>query len=361
MARKTKKARRDIYKEITDRVIASMESDNIAPWVRPWNRVGPDGGAPCNAVSGKAYRGVNVLLCMLTAWERGYTSNKWLTFKQAHEIAAKAARKAGHKVEEKEIKRGRYTKKVYVYAEGENKGKTVGGVKPGQNKSEGKGSTDIIFSSRGKKTEKQEDGTEKERTWFTVRFYQVFNLDQCIDSVREYVEGPKKEEPADKPEFNPIAACEEICAGFDVTTAHGGNRAYYRASTDAIQLPEREQFKTPEAYYTTRFHEMGHATGHASRLARPGIVQWDGFGSHSYSYEELVAEFTATLLAGEAGIVRTVEDNSAAYLKGWASKLKEDPKLIYNAAREAQKAADLVLGVSFASDEKSDDSESEAA
>lgn len=109
-------------------------------------------------------------------------------------------------------------------------------------------------------------------------------------------------------------------------------------------MPKREAFDSAEHYYTTRFHEMGHSTGHASRLGRDGIKNFDRFGSHQYAEEELVAEFTACFLAAEAGIERTVEGSSASYLKNWASKLRDDPKLVVFAAQRAQKAADLITG-----------------
>lgn len=125
---------------------------------------------------------------------------------------------------------------------------------------------------------------------------------------------------------------------------HGGNRAYYHPREDRIQLPERTSFHSAEHYYTTRFHEIGHSTGHQSRLDRDGITKIDFFGSHQYAEEELVAEFAACFLAGEAGILRTVEDNGVSYLKNWAAKIREDKTLIMRAAQRAQKAADLVLG-----------------
>lgn len=332
---KQKSPKRDLYQEITDRILAALES-GTAPWLKPW-KVSPYGSVPHNPVSGTIYRGINVWLTLLTQWERGYDIPMWLTFKQAHEIAAKAARKAGHKVEAKQVGRGK-KRTVYVYADGPNKGKSVGGIREGQNAANQSGGTTVIFWTSGTRTEEDENGEEQRRQWMTTRAYTVFNVAQCDEAVQEYLCPPV----AETPEFTPLEQCERICDGFAIRTDHGGDRACYVPSEDRIRLPKRERFNSPEEYYTTRFHEMGHATGHPSRLARFKVGEHREV--HTYAEEELVAEFTACFLAGEAGIVRTVENNSAAYLNHWASKLKEDKRIAITAAQRAQKAADLILG-----------------
>ena len=330
---------RDYYQEITDRIVSAMENDNIAPWHKPWK----SNGVPRNAVTGRAYRGVNVFLTLLTQWQRGYDLPLWLTFNQANEISAKALKKAGHNVEQND--RG-----TWVFADGENEGKSVGGVRKGQSKKNGCGATEIVFWKVGRKTETDESGEEKERTWVMMRFFSVFNLEQCEDHVIEYLK------PADpSPEFSPIDEAERICEAYEIEIKHAGDRAFYLPKEDRIVLPKRKAFHSPEHYYTTRFHEMGHSTGHASRLNRDGIADFDFKGSHQYAEEELVAEFTACFLAGAAGIVRTVEDSSAAYLKHWASKLKEDKKIVVRAAQRAQKAADLILDEADAAEEGEDE------
>lgn len=333
--KRTRKAARDHYQEITDRIIAALET-GTAPWQKPWKR-SPYGSTPHNPVSGTRYRGINVWLTLMTMFERGYEIPMFVTFKQAHEIAAKAYRKAGRKVEEKTV--GRRGKKVYVFADGPDKGKSVGGIKPGQNKDNGCGATTVVFWKTGSRTVEDEEGNEEEKSWAMLRAYSVFNIEQCDDIVRDYLCPP-----VEAPEFTPIEVCERIVEGYEVETRHGGDRAYYSPSEDRIQLPPRHRFDTPEAYYSVRFHEMGHSTGHASRLGRESIKVANLFGSHEYAEEELVAEFTACFLAGEAGIERVVSENSAAYLRHWASKLREDKKLVVLAAQRAQKAADLILG-----------------
>ena len=109
-------------------------------------------------------------------------------------------------------------------------------------------------------------------------------------------------------------------------------------------MPERAAFMRAEGYYATLFHELGHATGHASRLNRKTLTDLCPFGSTNYSREELVAEMTAAFLCGRAGIEPATIDDSAAYIAGWLRKLGDDPRMVVIAAAQAQKAADWVLG-----------------
>jgi antirestriction protein ArdC len=100
---------------------------------------------------------------------------------------------------------------------------------------------------------------------------------------------------------------------------------------------------------------LTHSTGHESRLNRKGVAgsdgEWSAFGSTPYAREELVAEMGAAFLSGHAGIVERTLDNSAAYLQSWLARLKEDARLIVQAAAAAQKAADFILGKQFAETE----------
>ena len=110
-------------------------------------------------------------------------------------------------------------------------------------------------------------------------------------------------------------------------------------------MPSRNCFESPEAYYSTLFHELTHSTGHTSRLKRFEENSTDHqFGSESYSKEELIAEMGAAMLAGIAGISHATLGNSASYLHAWINRLKSDSRLIISAASHAQKAADYILG-----------------
>jgi len=125
---------------------------------------------------------------------------------------------------------------------------------------------------------------------------------------------------------------------------YGGDKACYMPGMDLLKMPPRMAFGSAEGFYETLFHEMGHATGHASRLNRKEITGSIYFGSQDYSLEELVAELTAAFLCAEAGIDQSVLENQAAYLQGWLEKLQKEPSAFITAAARAQKAADFITG-----------------
>ena len=126
-------------------------------------------------------------------------------------------------------------------------------------------------------------------------------------------------------------------------THDGGDRAFYQPSTDEIHLPPRSAFDGPDEFYSTAFHELGHCTGHESRLDRHGMETGVApFGSPTYSREELAAEFASAFLCHESGITNTIE-NSAAYIKGWAKAIRSDKRLVVVAASQGEKAANYIL------------------
>jgi antirestriction protein ArdC len=278
----------DVYTEVTDRIVAALESGTV-PWRRPWI-AGADSHR--NPVSGTVYRGVNPFLLELTAMERGYTDPRWMTFKQA--------RAAG------------------------------GNVRKGER------STLVIFWKMLKGTDSD---TGEAKTIPMLRHYRVFNVAQ-LDGVELATE----EQPDP---FVPIDRAAELVAGMPdaPSISYGGERAFYAPAWDAVQLPQPERFVSAEAFYSTTFHELAHATGHASRLNRPEVANaTHAFGSADYSREELVAEFSASMLCGVAGIAPAVIEQSAAYIAGWLKALSDDPKLLIAAAGRAQRAADFIRG-----------------
>jgi antirestriction protein ArdC len=288
-ARKTTGPKRDIYQEVTDRIVTALEA-GTAPWQMPWTT---RSGRPQN-LEGRAYRGINVLLTGLAALENGFSSPFWMTFKQAKE-------------------RG-------------------GSIQKGQ-----KG-TLVVFWTTFTVADKE---TGKPKTIPMLRHYTVFNLEQT-----EGVKLPKRVvefNSGGDVEFSPVESAEAIVASYLVggpQLHHGGGRAFYRVDSDVITVPEREAFSSGDEYYSTLFHEIGHSTGHPDRLNRKFGGQ---FGCDDYGREELVAEMTSAFLQAETGIVSAM-DNSAAYLGGWVTSIKEDPKAVVVAAGAAQKAADLILG-----------------
>lgn len=274
------------YEVITEQIIAQLEA-GTAPWRQPWKA----GGAPRNIVSGKAYRGINWFLLQVTAAEQGYSSPYWMTYKQAAE-------------------RG-------------------GNVRKGEK------STRIVFWKQLKVTDKE---TGKPTTIPMLRYYSVFNLDQT-ENVRPRQDAEEAQDNEHTPNTDADAIIRAYVTGTGPALTEKGTAAFYTPDTDTVTLPPRQTFDTPDNFYSTAFHELGHSTGHADRLNRTKGKQ---FGDHAYGREELIAEMTAAFLTAEAGIVNTLP-TSAAYLASWIRTIREDVKAVVVAAGAAQKAADLIL------------------
>ncbi|MDA1193167.1 MAG: zincin-like metallopeptidase domain-containing protein, partial [Candidatus Poribacteria bacterium] len=185
-----------------------------------------------------------------------------------------------------------------------------------------------------------EDGAKESKQVPMLRYYNVFNADQC-----DGIDAPRPDVP-DRT-FNPIHAAERIVNDYVTCLTsfrHGGDQAYYRPSADHLQMPQPKRFNSDDAYYAVLFHELAHSTGHKSRLDRFADGQHvPTFGSQDYSREELIAEMTATYLMHEAGIGNFTFNNNVAYIAGWMKALRDDPKALVVAAGRAQKAADLIL------------------
>jgi len=315
----------DVYQAVTDRILEALAKGTV-PWRKPWT--GTD-EVPYSLSSGKPYRGVNVLLLGLA----GYGDSRWGTFKACKAAAVDAARKAGRTIIEKSGARGPYFVEVVDGVEQPFKG----GVRKGE-----KG-TQIVLWKPVRKTFEKENGETEQGGYMLLRFYTVFNAEQC-DEIPEL--------PATEPisEFERNERAEQVWDGYKLRPGlgHGGNRAFYNPSRDAVTMPEREQFVGSDEYYQTLFHELIHSTGHESRLDR---LEPATFGSDPYAKEELVAEVGASMLAGLCGMSTAAGDQSAAYIASWSSRFQQDPKLIVQAAAQAQKAADRILGTTFENEE----------
>jgi antirestriction protein ArdC len=290
-----------VYQIITDRIIAAIESDGLLPWRKPWA-----GGAmaPRNLKSGKAYRGINVFLL----GSLGYASPFFVSFKQAKQLG-------GH-------------------------------VKKGEQ------GTPVIFWLWPDEKRKAEAAAAGRQAFPIIRYYQVFNTSQCEGITHKRLTEWEEEQKTERPEHEKIEAAAAVVAGWEDSCPieYGMGQAYYSPAADKIGMPAAEAFETGPAFYCTLFHEMAHATGHSKRLNRfPADTASQAFGSESYSEEELTAEMAASFLAAESGIdAAAYLDQSAAYVASWLQRLKGDSKLVVQAASRAQKAADSILGRTFA-------------
>ena len=189
----------------------------------------------------------------------------------------------------------------------------------------------------------EKDGEEKTFP-LPIRYYTVFHLDDCEGVERKYIREPVEHDSIPEAE----AVILDYSTRTNLTIDHlEQNRAYYSLSSDKVVLPLKTQFETLQGYYSTIFHELGHSTGHKSRLNRSTLTEQAAFGSATYSREELVAEITSAMISSELGFTSELMDNSVAYCAGWAKALKANPKMILQAANAAQRASDLILGRSF--------------
>ena len=272
------------YAVVTSSILEALES-GVVPWRKPWSL--PAGMRP-QSVTGHAYRGVNAVLLGLS----GYSDPRWLTYRKALDLG-------GH------VRRGEKSMPVALW----------------------------------KPVEREDDDGETKVYWL-FRFYSVFNVSQCEDlNIPELDDSPIGE-------IDPIAEAESIIAAMPdppSITHDGQDRAYYVPTLDGIHLPPQAAFESSNEYYSTAFHELGHSTGHSKRLNRDMVKELAPFGSPVYSKEELVAEFASAFLCHESGIENTIE-NSAAYIQGWSRKLKEEPRLLVQAASLGEKAAQHILG-----------------
>jgi antirestriction protein ArdC len=279
--------RKDAYDIVTERIIDIM-NQGVVPWRQGWT----GGGRPCNLVTGKPYRGINVFVLALS----GYSSRYWLTFNQAK--------------------------------------KKGGSVRKGE-----KGTPVVFWKWLEKETEDSETGEKTTDRIPLLRYYTVFNLEQT--------HGIEDSELAEKPEISPIDAAQAIISNMPRRPAMVPGRPAYNAKADIVSLPTFKRFDRAEDFYSTAFHELAHSTGHGSRLGRKEVVEATFFGDPDYSKEELVAEMTAAYLSNEAGITTQTLKNSAAYIKGWLEVFSGDRKMLVCAAAAAQKAADFILNIRF--------------
>ena len=188
--------------------------------------------------------------------------------------------------------------------------------------------------------ENKETGKRERKKTLFARASSVFNADQ-VDGWT----------PPAAPERNLVQALDQAEAFTAATGAdvrHGGERAYYRRSTDYVQMPDRERFtgsetSTPtETYYATLLHELTHWTGHESRLDRELSSR---FGTEAYAVEELVAELGAAFLCADLSITNTPRPDHAAYIANWLEVLKRDKRAIFTAARKAAQASDFLASL----------------
>lgn len=289
---------------IAEKFIEAIKTSGKLPWQKPWRVVNTR-----NAVSGNAYKGINVLALAMFG-----NDSDFLTFNQAKDNG--------------------------------------GFIKKGS-----KGIQICYFKFMDKKDEKGAPVmvNGKQSKWPLLRYSTVFNLsdvDGC-DKLKSKALARKK-----VIEFKPIESCEKLAAFAPCNVSHKGNSAFYSPAVHAITMPEKETFKSVAHYYCTLFHEIGHA------MAREVGTDLNGqFGSDPYAKEELAAELFANLCLSFAGIDSSdLFDNSAAYLQNWQKRITDDATILISAASKASKRFELLLErAGLAEKQESEESETAVA
>ncbi|PVZ80634.1 DNA primase [Serratia sp. S1B] len=303
----------DLFQVVTNKIIAALEK-GTSPWRKPWKTVAGGhassmSGLPANALTGRVYSGINVLLLWIDAAEKGFTSHRWLTFKQAQDAGGN-------------VRKGEKSTLVTLFKPFERKETDEQG-KP-------------MFDEQG-------NAVVSQRNFMTS--FHLFNVEQC-ENLPEKLLVPFKGEAAERPEseeFERLQRAEQVIACSGVPVMHQyQDQAFYSSGIDRITMPEAHLFNRPADYYSTLLHELVHSTGHVSRLAREGITSSARrFGDPVYAFEELVAEIGSAFLCAELGIQGDVQHES--YIASWLKALKEDKRAIFQASRFAREAFEYLI------------------
>lgn len=273
------------YDDITAKIIGAIESGLATGrgYRMPWHSAG---GRPVNVATGRAYRGINVLMLWGEMQERGFSSPLWGTFKQWQGKGAK-------------IRKGEKASLVVFWKD-----------LPAKDQAEG---------------DEEEAGKR-----FVLKTSWAFNASQ-VEGYEEAGEPVAPHEPS---------AAEHLVRAAGVDVRFGGDRAFYHPKLDYVQLPPMSDFVNVPAFQSVLLHEAAHWTGHASRLEREFSKR---FGDSAYAMEELVAELTAAFLCADLGVSNTPRIDHAEYVANWLQVLKNDSRAIFSAASAATKAADFLL------------------
>ena len=282
-----KTERFDIHQHITDKIVSAIER-GAGQFRLPWHRSAGNITRPVNIASKKPYRGVNVLALWATAEEKAYTSGVWGTYRQWSEAGA-------------QVRNGEKSAHIVFYKE-----------------------ITVV------------DGNSEETdTRLFARATPVFAAEQVDGWTPPTIDAPATV-------ITPIEQAETFVTATGAAIIHGGSQAFYRPSTDTIQLPLREAFigtatsSPAETYYSTLLHELTHWSGHETRCKRQLGKR---FGDDAYAMEELVAELGAAFLCADLRIADEPRVDHAQYLDHWLKVIKADKKAIFTAASKASEAA----------------------
>ncbi|TPJ14424.1 DUF1738 domain-containing protein [Mesorhizobium sp. B2-7-3] len=286
---RTHETRTDIYERVTSQIIAAIEA-GADDYRMPWHHDGSAITTPVNVASQKAYRGVNVIALWAAAYAVGYPVGIWGTYRQWQALGA-------------QVRKGERGHLVVFWKIADRHGEADA-------------------------EDGDEDHDEPARRMF-ARGYTVFNCAQ--------VDGYTLPEMPVLPEAERIEQAERFCAALGIDIRHGGSRAYYRPSTDHVQMPEFACFRDAVAYYAVLLHECGHASGASHRLDRDLSGR---FGSAAYAMEECTVELLSAMICADLNLSVEPRPDHAAYVASWLEVLRADKRAIFTAAAKAQQIAD---------------------
>lgn len=284
----------DQRKEIVEDIIQLMLKEPLE-WTRPWKQIHQP---PYNPISDFVYHGINNVRLTYAAYKHGWTDPRWLTFKQANE--------AGYR-----IKRG------------------------------AKGVTCEYWNQRVEKEIDKETGEETEKVTPFVSLFYLYNA-EVVEGIEPLPEPKTNVIQDDCPELREIADNLIHSSACLVNIDTNSDRAFYSPSKDLITIPNPERFYTSKGYIATLLHEMGHSTGHSSRLNRG----FEGnINATARAKEELIAELSSCFSQQLLHIDINDGDlkNHSAYVQSWCRELRKNPNLFFSAVREAEKASDYII------------------
>ena len=324
----------DKFAELMIEKISNLQGD----WKKPW--FSPQAAQLPRNLSGRQYNGMNSIILMLMQEKNGWQTSRYATFDRIMGLNYSKDKEGGR-----------------TPALDENGEKLpLVSVNKGEKSTPVMLTTFTVVHAETKERIKYEDYkqmTEEERAKYNVypklQGYNVFNLDQTnmkearpemYDKFLKESKGEQETSEKEMESFPAIDAMIEKDLWVCPIKPTNGDNAYYSISKDIIVVPEKQQFIDGESFYTNLLHEMSHSTGSESRLNR--LKPGQSFGSAEYAREELVAELTAALVSSQYGMTKHVKSDSAAYLKGWLSNLKEDPSYIKTTLLDVKRSASFI-------------------
>jgi antirestriction protein ArdC len=340
----------EIYSYITELIIETIKVSGHLPWQMTWDKEMTiwDGIQAVNYQSKKPYRGINY---WFTNFEvkinsngqrelapRDLTNPYFLTFNQIESNGGKLKKGAkGVRVF--------YFTKLYSHTEMLSSGKKL---------SIGTYNQKWFFQWLTKHKNQIKDLASGRYTVAQMasnylpilKYYNIFHGKDVTG-----IKWPKYEENknADLPKKQRIEVADNIVNAMPKKPEilFKGNQPAYYPSFDHIRMPRIETFNSEQEYYATLFHELVHSTGHRSRIRRWGVTGGNDKTKRDYAFEELIAEMGAVFLCAESGILFSVINNSASYLKGWnnalVEKMGDDNRFFFRASSKSQAAADFIL------------------